>query len=150
EKVSKYRLEDKYNIHTVNHSYDMLDILKKNFNNKISESLNESNRYTPSDVLDKFNDRIRSFDMNDEIEIRIERTKGSYKVIAIDKNTNKSVGRIYITDIKPKEDSDGYRAQLRRLHVSNEYRNKGIGRNLIETAIETFSDLDLHGHASPN
>lgn len=115
---------------------------------EISENLYET-KSTHSDILDLFSDRIGSFDLDNNIQIRIERTKGSYKVIAIDKLTNKSIGRIYIQEIKKKK-GGGFIAQLRRLHVSDKYRNKGIGRKLLETAIDTFNDIDLYGHASPN
>lgn len=103
---------------------------------------------TPSEILDIFNDRIKSFDIEDNIKISIERTQGSYKVVAHDKGSNKSVGRIYIQEIKPKGDT--YIAQLRRLNVSDSHRGIGLGRKLLEIAIETFKDIDLYGHASPN
>lgn len=72
-----------------------------------------------------------------------------YKVIAIDKETNKSIGRIYIFDIHEYREGK-YKGHLARLHVSDNYRNIGIGRKLLETAIHTFNDLYLYGYAVPN
>lgn len=40
--VSQYNLESKYDVRRVNHSYELLDILKKDFNNYVKES----NHYT--------------------------------------------------------------------------------------------------------
>jgi GNAT superfamily N-acetyltransferase len=96
-------------------------------------------------ILDKFSNRIRDFHQADFL-IRVERTKGSYKVVSY--KNGKSVGRIYIQQIK--ETPRGYKAELRRLNVNNEYRSKGLGRILLETAIDTFKDIDLYGYASPN
>jgi len=103
-------------------------------------------RITSNRILDVFNDRISDY-IDNGIHIKVERTKGSYKVVAYD--NGKSVGRIYIQDIREKSDG-GYIAHLRRLHVTNTHRNLGLGRKLLETAINTFRDIDLYGHASPN
>lgn len=111
------------------------------------KAFNET-KATPSDILDVFKDRVKSFDIEGDIRINIERTSGSYKVVAIDKKTNKSVGRIYIQEIRRK--GKGYDAQLRRLNVSDTHRGTGLGRKLLEIAIDTFKDIDLYGHASPN
>ena len=101
---------------------------------------------TPSEVLDMFDDRAKKIKENGII-YSVEKTKGSWKVVATD--NGKSIGRIYIQEIKP-NGKGGYKAQLRRLNVSDTHRGKGIGRRLLEIAIDSFKDLDLYGHASPN
>jgi GNAT superfamily N-acetyltransferase len=103
-------------------------------------------KVTSEKILDVYSKRIHDFFTDGGIHIKIERTKGSYKVVAYD--SGKSVGRIYIQEIK--ESDRGYIAQLRRLHVSNSHRSTGLGRKLLETALDTFKDIDLYGHASPN
>jgi len=58
---------------------------------------------TPSDVLDLFTDRIQSVIL-DDYELRVERTKGSYKLIITD--NNKVIGRLYIQDIENQDSKD--------------------------------------------
>lgn len=115
-----------------------------NYNEFILET-----KSTPDHILDIFKDRVKTFDIENNIQIDILRTKGSYKVLATDKKTNKSVGRIYIQEIKLKKDGE-YIAQLRRLNVNDSHRGMGIGRKLLEIAIDTFKDIELYGYASPN
>lgn len=108
-----------------------------------------STKSTPVEILDIFNDRQKIINWKPNIDISIERTKGSYKVIAINKETNKSIGRVYIFDIHEYKPGK-FKGHLARLHVSDKFRNNGIGRKLLETAINTFSDLHLYGYAVPN
>lgn len=105
-------------------------------------------RNTPQEILDLFEDRVKSYDLDDKFRLSIERTPSSYKVIIIDKSNNKTVGRIYVQDIRNRNGK--FTAELRKLHVSDEYRGLGLGDKLLGTAIETFSDIELYGYASPN
>ena len=105
-------------------------------------------RNTSQDILDLFDDRVKYYDLDDNFKLSIERTPSSFKVIIIDKSSNKTVGRIYVQDIRNRNGK--FTAELRKLHVSDEYRGIGLGDKLIGTAIETFSDIELYGYASPN
>lgn len=105
-------------------------------------------RNTPKDILDLFNDRITSYDLDDRFKLSIERTKGSFKVIIVDKSNNKTVSRIYVQDIR--KIGDKFTAEIRRLYVNDEYRGKGFGEKVLSVMLNTFSDVELYGYASPN
>jgi len=112
--------------------------------------LNETES-TPSIILDLFtDDRLKSYNINDDFSLSIERTKGSFKVIIKDKNlNNKVIGRVYVQEIKP-NGKNGYKAELRRLYVNDEYRGNKFGEILLRTALDSFPEIDLYGYPSPN
>lgn len=111
--------------------------------------INET-KSTPNEILDLFDDdRLRSYDIDNNFSISILRTKGSFKVIIMNKETNKVVGRVYIQEIKPNS-KGGYKAELRRLYVNDEYRSKKFGEILLTTIMNTFPEIDLYGYPSPN
>ncbi len=103
---------------------------------------------TPQEILDLFDDKIKSYDLDDKFKLSVDRTKSSFKVIIVDKVNNKTIGRIYIQDIRNREGK--FTAELRRLYINDEYRGLGLGDKLLSTAIDTFSDIELYGYASPN
>jgi hypothetical protein len=103
---------------------------------------------TPQDTLDLFNNRIQSYDLDNKFKLSIERTKSSFKVIIVDKTNNKTVSRIYIQDIR--KVNGKFIAEIRRLHVNDEYRGLGFGDKVLSVALNTFSDIELYGYASPN
>jgi len=105
-------------------------------------------RNTSQEILDLFDDRVKSYDLDDKFKLSIERTPSSFKIIIIDKSTEKTVGRIYVQDIRNRNGK--FTAELRKLHVSDDYRGLGLGDKLLGTAIDTFSDIELYGYASPN
>jgi predicted GNAT family N-acyltransferase len=105
-------------------------------------------RETPKEILDLFSNRIQNIDLDDNLEMSVERTKGSYKIIIINKLTNKTIARLYIQSIKEKNGK--YHAEVRRVHVNDEYREKGLGSKLMQKVIDVFGDLNLYLYPSPN
>jgi len=111
--------------------------------------LNETES-TPSHILDLFtDDRLKSYDIDKDFKISILRTDGSFKTIITDKKTNKVVGRVYIQDIRPDTNSK-YKAEIRRLHVNDEYRGKKFGEILLTTIMNSFPEINLYAYPSPN
>ena len=105
---------------------------------------------TPSNILDLFTDeRLKSYDIDRDFKISILRTDGSFKTIITDKKTNKVVGRVYIQDIKP-DGKGGYKAEIRRLHVNDEYRGNKFGEILLTTIMDSFPEINLYAYPSPN
>lgn len=100
---------------------------------------------TPSDILDLFTDRIQNIIL-DDYELQVQRTKGSYKIVIID--NNKIIARLYLQDIKKK--GDKFYAEVRRVHVNDEYRDKGLGSKLMQSVIDIFGDFNLYLYPSPN
>ena len=104
---------------------------------------------TPNEILDLFDDgRLKSYNIDNDFKISILRTKGSFKVVAIERTTNKVVGKVYLQEIKPS--SDGYKGELRRLYVNEEYRGRKLGEILLKTIMNTFPEINLYGYPSPN
>lgn len=104
---------------------------------------------TPNEILDLFDDgRLKTYNIDSNFSISILRTKGSFKVVVIERTTNKVVGRVYLQEIKPT--ADGYKAELRRLYVNEEYRGRKLGEILLTTIMNTFPEIDLYGYPSPN
>ena len=105
-------------------------------------------RNTPQEILDLFDDRIKSYDLDNKFKLSIMRTKNSFKVIIIDKTNNKTAGRIYIQDMRNRDGK--FTAEMRRLYINDEFRGLGLGNKLLGIVIDTFSDIELYGYVSPN
>lgn len=103
---------------------------------------------TPNEILDLFDDgRLKTYIIDNNFTISILRTKGSFKVVALERMTNKVVGVVYLQEIEAT--SDGYKGEIRRLYVNEEYRGRKLGELLLTTIIDTFPEINLYGYPSP-
>jgi len=95
-------------------------------------------------LMNQYNYLLNKTELIGDVEYRFEKTANAYKAVAY--KANKSIGRAYLFHFV--EDKA---LHLGRVHVSTEYRNKGIASNILSKLIGSFgSDFDIVLYASPN
>ncbi len=125
----------------------------KKFENLVEVKQDTKNPETLNEVLDSFSNRIESVNLDDKLTLKIERENTFYR-ISINKN-DLELGTI---DIQPMilrtgsyfAENNKVSAEVKNLHVNEEFRNQHLGSTLIQKAIDAFGDLNLYIYPNPN
>ena len=125
----------------------------KKFENLVEVKQEQKTPETLDEVLNSFSDRIENVNLHDNLTLKTERQKTFYR-ISIYKN-DLELGTV---DIQPMihrtgsyfAENNKVSAELKNLHVNEEFRNNHLGSTLMQKAIDTFGDINLYIYPNPN
>ena len=125
----------------------------KKFENLVEVIQEQKNPENLNEVLDSFSNRIECVNLDDNLTLKIERENTFYR-ISINKN-DLELGNV---DIQPMihrtgsylAENNKVSAEIKNLHVNEEFRNNHLGSALMQKSIDVFGDLNLYIYPNPN
>jgi len=107
---------------------DLNEIVRLLSDDKLGSKREDYKIPLPTEYLDAFKE--------------IEEDKNQFLIVAEDEN--KIIGTLQLSFIQYLTYKGGIRAQIEGVRVSNEIRGKGIGRKMVEYAINIAKDRNAH------